>query len=605
MQKPTNKFSDPVFVRISDFQDQRLSDSLYRFLNHQNAAYRRDAVLAFASIQDTTAVEKIAKLLTDENTEVRKAAAFALGQTGGSRAYDFLLNAPANDTLALDEVLEAAGKTMKRGAKPPVDINAWGLYRLALRGVADSSSIVKATDFLHSPIEYARLGAAHFFARGPKDISKAEIALQKIASEDQSPEVRMAAASALRKIIAPATLETLQKILINDTDYRVRVNAVRSLQAFPINDTKQNLFNALNDPIQHVGIAASEVVKAVTTADEFQELVQRARAATNWRIQGNLYEAALAVSNDKELTEEIIRRYDKVENPYGKAALLTALGKSTLGYSFINQQLHQSSVPVIQSSAAGALVSINSHKNFNADMQKLFVDIYKKAFETRDPAVIGTIASALADSTLGYKNIITDYSFLNDAKKKLSLPKDIEALQPLSLAIAHFEGMKASQEVKNAFNHPIDWELVKTIPADQHVSIKTDKGEIVLRLLVEEAPGSVANFVQLVNKQYFDDKNFHRVVPNFVIQGGCNRGDGWGSEDYSIRSEFSMRRYAEGSVGMASAGKDTEGTQWFITHSPTPHLDGRYTIFAIVEKGMDVVHKIEVGDKIVKVDLVN
>jgi cyclophilin family peptidyl-prolyl cis-trans isomerase len=93
------------------------------------------------------------------------------------------------------------------------------------------------------------------------------------------------------------------------------------------------------------------------------------------------------------------------------------------------------------------------------------------------------------------------------------------------------------------------------------------------------------------------------VVPNFVIQGGCNRGDGWGSEDYSIRSEFSMRRYTEGSVGMASAGKDTEGTQWFITHSPTPHLDGRYTIFAVVEEGMDVVHKIEVGDLIEKVEL--
>jgi cyclophilin family peptidyl-prolyl cis-trans isomerase len=98
--------------------------------------------------------------------------------------------------------------------------------------------------------------------------------------------------------------------------------------------------------------------------------------------------------------------------------------------------------------------------------------------------------------------------------------------------------------------------------------IKTVKGDIVIQLLVEEAPGSVANFVQLVNSQYFNAKNFHRVVPNFVIQGGCNRGDGWGSEDYSIRSEFSMRRYTEGSVGMASAGKDTEGTQWFITHSP-------------------------------------
>ena len=97
----------------------------------------------------------------------------------------------------------------------------------------------------------------------------------------------------------------------------------------------------------------------------------------------------------------------------------------------------------------------------------------------------------------------------------------------------------------------------------------------------------------------------NRVVPNFVVQGGCPRGDGWGSEDYSIRSEFSMRRYTTGSVGMASAGKDTEGTQWFITHSPTPHLDGRYTIFAEVSHGMDVVDQLEVSDTILSVDIIN
>jgi cyclophilin family peptidyl-prolyl cis-trans isomerase len=113
----------------------------------------------------------------------------------------------------------------------------------------------------------------------------------------------------------------------------------------------------------------------------------------------------------------------------------------------------------------------------------------------------------------------------------------------------------------------------------------------------------VANFVALARRHYFDHKFFHRVVPNFVIQAGCNRGDGFGSEDYSIRSEFSLRKYTTGSMGMASAGKDTEGTQWFITHSPTPHLDGRYTIFAEVISGIDVVHHIGIGDEIVSVTI--
>ncbi|MTI23120.1 peptidylprolyl isomerase [Fulvivirga sp. RKSG066] len=156
---------------------------------------------------------------------------------------------------------------------------------------------------------------------------------------------------------------------------------------------------------------------------------------------------------------------------------------------------------------------------------------------------------------------------------------------------------------KNDFNNPIDWELIKKIPADQLVKVSTSKGDIRLKLLVNEAPGSVANFYSLAEEGYFDNKNFHRVVPNFVIQGGCNRGDGYGGENYSIRSELANIRYETGSVGMASAGKDTEGTQWFITHSPTPHLDGRYTIFAEVEEGMDVVHSMEAGDLINKVEI--
>jgi len=157
----------------------------------------------------------------------------------------------------------------------------------------------------------------------------------------------------------------------------------------------------------------------------------------------------------------------------------------------------------------------------------------------------------------------------------------------------------------NTFNNPINWSVVKTIRKNQTASISTTKGEIIITLYVEEAPGSVANFVSLVNKRYYDNKFFHRVVPNFVAQAGCNRGDGYGSEDYSIRSEFSRRRYSTGSIGMASAGKDTEGVQWFITHSPTPHLDGGYSIFGEVVEGMDVVHSLEVGDKILKIDLIN
>ena len=599
-----NKFSDDALVKIADHQDKRQSDSLYQYLNHENAVYRREALLAFASIQDISSTEKVAVLLKDANSDVRNAAAFALGQIGGEKAFQFLVSVP-QDSLTSKELAEAIGKSIQDVNQLPADITSWGLYRIGLRGLSDSIMINKAIEFLNSNnSESVRLGAAHFFMRGPVEISKAEEQLIKSALEDKSVFVRMACASALRKIKTQPSFEATVKVLQSDVDYRVRVNAVRALQSLPISQSKSYLFDALNDSNTNVSVAASEAIGSSASKTELSELVSLARSAKHWRVKGNLYEAALRVSNSKEITEEVFKEYQGQQNIYAKAALLNALGQSTIAVGFVLDELGTSKEPVLRSSSATALVAINRHKEFYPDLSKTLLDGYKKGMATGDPAVIGIFASALGDSILGYKKMVNDINFLYEAKSTLSLPRDNEALQPLESTIAYFEGKKISVEVKNGFNNPIDWNLVKTIPRDQKVQIKTERGDIIIRLLIEEAPGSVANFVKLVNSKYFDDKNFHRVAPNFVIQGGCNRGDGWGSEDYSIRSEFSRRRYEEGSVGMASAGKDTEGTQWFITHSPTPHLDGRYSIFAVVESGMDVVHLIEVGDKIIKAELI-
>ena len=126
--------------------------------------------------------------------------------------------------------------------------------------------------------------------------------------------------------------------------------------------------------------------------------------------------------------------------------------------------------------------------------------------------------------------------------------------------------------------------------------IKTNKGDIHLQLNPAEAPMTVNNFVALARDGFYDGVTFHRVVPNFVVQGGCPRGDGWGDAGYTIRSEFNQHTYDRGFIGIAHDGKDTGGSQFFITHFPQHHLDGRYTIFGRVIKGMDVVDKIEQGD---------
>jgi cyclophilin family peptidyl-prolyl cis-trans isomerase len=107
---------------------------------------------------------------------------------------------------------------------------------------------------------------------------------------------------------------------------------------------------------------------------------------------------------------------------------------------------------------------------------------------------------------------------------------------------------------------------------------------------------AVASFVRLAESGFYDHAVFHRVVPDFVIQGGCPRHDGYGGPGYALRGEISMVPYDVGTVGMADAGMDTAGSQFFITHSPVPRLDGRYTVFARVTAGMGTVDRIQQGD---------
>jgi cyclophilin family peptidyl-prolyl cis-trans isomerase/HEAT repeat protein len=134
-------------------------------------------------------------------------------------------------------------------------------------------------------------------------------------------------------------------------------------------------------------------------------------------------------------------------------------------------------------------------------------------------------------------------------------------------------------------------------------TIHTAKGRIKIELFPQDAPITVDSFVTLARKGFFNGLTFHRVVPNFVIQGGDPRGDGEGGPGYQIRCEVNTRPYTRGAVGMALSGKDTGGSQFFITHSPQPHLDGGYTVFGGIVSGMEVVDRIARGDVIRRVDI--
>ena len=143
-------------------------------------------------------------------------------------------------------------------------------------------------------------------------------------------------------------------------------------------------------------------------------------------------------------------------------------------------------------------------------------------------------------------------------------------------------------------------------PGKQYrATITTDRGDVELTLYAQHAPATVNNFVFLARDGFYDGVVFHRVIPNFMVQGGDPTGTGTGGPGYKFADEFHMNplRHEKGVISMANAGANTNGSQFFITHGPQPHLDGRHTVFGKVTGGQDVVDAIRQGDKIESVTI--
>ena len=137
------------------------------------------------------------------------------------------------------------------------------------------------------------------------------------------------------------------------------------------------------------------------------------------------------------------------------------------------------------------------------------------------------------------------------------------------------------------------------------VRMDTDRGEIRLELYPQHAPKTVNNFVFLARQGFYDGVTFHRVIANFVVQGGDPTGTGRGGPGYQFEDETRSNplRHETGMISMANAGPGTNGSQFFITHSPQPHLDGRHTVFGKVVAGQDVVNAVQQGDHMIKVEI--
>ncbi|GAB3530496.1 hypothetical protein GCM10027443_11190 [Pontibacter brevis] len=616
-----NKFGDTTLQQIYTLQDERNTAELLPYLHHNSPKYRTEAALAFASVQDTLAVPSLLQLLADTAVAARKAAAYALGQIGHAKAENDLIQylQQEHNPAVQAELLEALGKVATPAgavflnrytpASPATKAGqAWGLYRAGQRQQVTQQGTAEAVHLVAADNPYdARLAAAHYLARTPKiDLTPYRRQLLTAATSDEAPEVRMAVAHSLAKVRATDKAQFLSTIAQSDPDYRVRLSAIRAMSGLEFKKIEPAVLAALQDENINTAVATSEFLVANAAGVEVASLLQILTQLQDARVRGNVIWVILHNSQPQSkalLNSRYKQQYQHARSAYDKAHLLKALSGYYDNYSFIAEEMFAAQEPVIATTAMDALILMRQQPDFPRSLESEFAQIFRKAVGTGDVALVGMAAAAIRDPKLNLRNHYRSFDFLVQAQQKLQLPRDMETNIELQKTLDFLNNREESIAPQNPFTHLIDWALVKSIPADQQVVIHTEKGAITLQLFVEDAPGSVANFVDLVNQDFFDGLYFHRVVPNFVAQGGDKRGDGWGSSDYSIRSEFAPLRYGEGYVGMASAGKDTESNQWFITHSPTPHLDGRYTIFAKVVDGMPVVHQLEVGDRITDIAL--
>jgi len=616
------------------------------YLKHESKKVQQKAIFLLGQMRDTLAVPMLIPFLQNASNALRVETIFALGQIGPARVADSLLVHWQNETdlEAKQAIIEAVGKIgdsthvgfLRKGLAEPTPIlkqaAAVALGQLAYWKGVNLASI--ADDFaalLNDDLNEIRWRAAWALMR-IADSSAYDYLL--IASKDIDPRVRMQCARGLGRAKVASAAGRLVQMANDDPDWRVRATAASAIGQLDLDEYLSKL--PLDDENEHVRLSAFNTLGA-TSESSFQKLGADRQHALAAFLEGKLFSnesailtwrerAALANAYASALKENAVDKLRVLANdpePLFRARLVAAFGKTksptVVGDLFALYNTGPLNVKI---------AVVNALPEFKGGVANRIV---LNALKEKDPVLTALAARFLArDSLLGprfEKQIV-------DAFESLPKPVDTEVAAMIFDVMAQLNLQSAIPVLKTALQsgdkafamaaanalEKLTGESYKdkitaqgrgvafTIADIDNLrkataTIETEKGEIVISFFAEESPLTVLNFVRLAEKGFFDGLKFHRVVPNFVIQGGDPRGDGWGSPGYAIRSEFNRLQYKRGMVGMASAGPDTEGCQFFITHSPQPHLNGKYTLFARVKEGIDVVDAIQVGDRIVKVSV--
>ena len=644
-------------TQLLQLEDRRQFDlaALQRAAQHPDSLLRQQAALAIGRIGDRAGTAILLRMLDDPDTTTRADAAFALGMLGDSAAAPelarridaFPLVAGDPDQLELVTALAKIGGPLAARSlddillrHPPGGSNAdpataaalleaWRLGRLA--------PAAPLVDYLRSGSGVWRQNAAFSAAR--LHLAAAAHAFLD-ASSDADPQTRSYAARGLTAPLADsagvprAAFEARLSALVADSDAKVRITALRSLATFRDSAAAGAVLGRVTDADPNAVVqalttlgalggsrAAQALADQVTTGLSFAArraaLLGLAQAAparavalgrswwrdADWRLRAAYAEALGTAATDS--ARAVLDSLAADADPRVIAAALSALGAAsprddpTVHRLAVSRLAH----PDVWVRVA-AVEALDREKS--AAMVPQFVTVYRQAQGDGDSdarlAAVGALAD-VADQSPDDRSLVLRAFFAAVPRSRDYLVRRYAAARFGAAAVAQYWGDVYPVETGRG---PTEYRDITTrlwLPALQggalpQVTVETDRGSLVLLLYAGDAPLTVQNFLDLVSRHYFDGSRWHRVVPDFVIQDGDPRGDGNGGPGYAIRDEINPRRYGRGAVGMALSGPDTGGSQFFITHSPQPHLDGVYTLFGQVIQGDDVLDRIVQGDRI-------
>jgi len=617
-------------------------------LDDPESRVRRRAALALGRIGLLEAVEPLVKALDDEEPEVRQMAAFALGLIASPAARPPLLQAlSGSDVVLQGRAAEALGLIGdKTDAAPVGEMVRLHVAAGALMGVQPDD----LTSPLAPPVEAVRLGlfalarlavyepiAAAVVGADGQPVSRwwpVAYALQRAGDARAAPVLltllstpgRYTASFAVRGLAAAKAAESaaaIRELVEQPRDSALMIQAIRALAALGDRPSLALVTGIVGDPrtdpaIRLEAMTALAALADARTADVLVELAaDRAPAVRGTamralaRVDPETFTATLSgLDPDPDWTVRVAqagtlgtlpdgRGFERLATMAGDAdvrvvpSVLAALAASKApGAAGLIRARLTSPDFMIRAAAAQALVQLKT-----ADTVPDLRAAYAAAAADETYVARAALLTALAQLDPAGTRPLLEAALLDKDWAMRVRAADLLKDQNVT------EGVAAAMRPATA-GEPVDtpaWLAMVTPQFSPHALIETDKGVVEIELAVLDAPLTARNFMTLARKGFFNGVAFHRIVPDFVAQVGDPRGDGEGGPGYTIRDELNQRPYLRGTVGMALDWRDTGGSQFFITHSPAPHLDARYTVFGHVVTGMEVVDRLLPWDVIRRV----